>query len=134
MLFDAQSRSTRQRNTLADYFAQFADSPSLYLQYDDGYRSWSYTYSQVGAAARNFAAKLHAQGISKGEKVIFWSENRPEWIAAFWGCVMAGVIVVPIDYRASFEFLRRVQKQVSARAILVGDEVHLPPQEAQPVG
>ena len=134
MLFDAQSRSTRQRNTLADYFAQSADSPSLYLQYDDGYRSWSYTYSQVGAAARNFAAKLHAQDIGKGEKVIFWSENRPEWVAAFWGCVMAGVIVVPIDYRASFDFLRRVQEQVSARAILVGDEVHLPAPEAQPVG
>jgi long-chain acyl-CoA synthetase len=127
MLFEGPARSPkRQRATLADYFAQFANSSAVYLQYDNGYRGWSYTYAQVGAAARNFSAKLHAQGIARGNKVIFWSENRPEWVAAFWGCVIAGVIVVPIDYRASADFLRRVQEKVSARAILIGDEVGLP--------
>jgi long-chain acyl-CoA synthetase len=124
MLIEAPDSRTR-RTTLANYFSEFADSHSPYLQYDNGYRSWSYTYAQVGTAARTFAAKLTAQGANKGEKVIFWSENRPEWVAAFWGCVLAGVIVVPIDYRASADFLRRVQDKVSARAILVGDEVHL---------
>ncbi len=132
MLTETPGRSSLQRLTLADYFAQFADSPAPYLQYDNGYRSWSYTYAQVGAAARNFSAKLHAQGIGKGDKVIFWSENRPEWVAAFWGCVVAGVIVVPIDYRASADFLQRVQEKVSARAILIGDEVRPPAWETQP--
>jgi len=118
-------RPSRQRITLADYFVEFAGSPARYLQHDDGYRSWSYTYAQVGAAARNFSAKLQAEGIGKGDKVIFWSENRPEWVAAFWGCVIAGVVVVPIDYRASNDFLGRVQDKVKARAILIGDEVRL---------
>ena len=86
----------------------------------------------MGAATRNFAAKLYAQGIGKGDKVMFWSENRPEWVAAFWGCVVASVIVVPIDYRASADFLQRVQGKVSARAILIGDEVRLPAWEKQP--
>ena len=132
MLFEGPNRPSGQRTTLANYFAQFAESPALYLQHDDGYRNWSYTYAQVGAAARNFSAKLHAEGIGKGEKVIFWSENRPEWVAAFWGCVVAGVIVVPIDYRASGDFLRRVQEMVSARAILIGDEVRVQGWETQP--
>jgi len=117
---------------LADYFAQFAESPAVYLEYDNGYRSWSYTYAQVGAAARIFSAKLYAHGITKGDKIIFWSENRPEWVAAFWGCVVSGVIVVPIDYRASAEFLQRVQEKVSARAILIGDEVRPPSWKTQP--
>ena len=118
-------RPYRQRVTLADYFVEFADSPAPYLQHDDGYRSWEYTYAQVGAAARNFSVKLQSEGIGKGDKVIFWSENRPEWVAAFWGCVIAGVIVVPIDYRTSGDFLGRVHDKVKARAILIGDEVGL---------
>lgn len=28
-----------QRTTLGEYFAQFAESPAVYLQHDDGYRS-----------------------------------------------------------------------------------------------
>ena len=125
MSAEGPRRPSRPRTTLADYFAEFADSPAPYLQHDDGYRSWAYTYAQVGAAARNFSAKLQGEGIGKGDKIIFWSENRPEWVAAFWGCVIAGVIVVPIDYRTSGDFLGRVQDKVKARAILIGDEVGL---------
>jgi len=95
MSFEGPNRPSGPGTTLADYLAQFAESPALYLQYDNGYRSWSYTYAQVGAAARSFSAKLRREGIGKGEKILFWSENRPEWVAAFWGCVVAGVIVVP---------------------------------------
>src|SRR5262249_8574875 len=49
--------------------------------------------------------------------------NRPEWIVAFWGCLVAGVVVVPIDYRASPDFLARVSRIVSARLILTGQDV-----------
>ena len=54
---------------------------------------------RLPAGARGFAARLHEAGLRKGDTVVFWSENRPEWIAAFWGCLLAGVVVVPIDYR-----------------------------------
>ena len=73
--------------------------------YDDGYRRRSYTYEDVGRAARGFAAKLRAAGLRKGDKVVFWGENRPEWLACYWGCLISGIIVVPIDYRSSAEFV-----------------------------
>ncbi|HYK88191.1 MAG TPA: AMP-binding protein [Acidobacteriota bacterium] len=117
---------------MVDLFDEFSESSVEFLQYDNGYRSWRYTYAQVGLAARQFAAQLTANNICKGDKAILWSENRPEWIAAFWGCVLAGVIVVPIDYRASARFLKRVQEIVDARLILVGEEVQLPLVEGQP--
>src|SRR4029079_3265002 len=59
----------------------------------------------------------------KGDKVVFWSENRPEWIVAFWGCLLRGIVVVPIDYRASPDFLARVAQIVAARLILIGQDV-----------
>jgi long-chain acyl-CoA synthetase len=111
------------RTTLLDFFNDFADSSAEFVINDDGYRFWTYQYRQIAGAARAFAARLGREGIGKGEKVLFWSENRPEWLAAFWGCLLSGVIVVPIDYRSSAEVLRNVQNVVSARAILVGDEV-----------
>ncbi len=37
----------------------------------------------------------------QGTVVVIWSENRPEWIVAFWGCLLEGVVLVPIDYRTS---------------------------------
>ncbi len=120
------------RQTLVDLFVDFSESPVEFLQYYDGYRRWKYTYAQVGLAARHFALLLSQENFHKGDKVIIWSENRPEWVVAFWGCVLAGVIVVPIDYRASLGFLRRVQKIVDARIVLIGEEAHLPSEEGLP--
>lgn len=111
------------RQNLVDLFCEFSKFSTEYLQYDSGYRSWRYTYAEVALAARQFAARLSENNIHKGDKVIFWSGNRPEWIVAFWGCVLAGAIVVPIDYRTSLGFLRHVHEIVDARLILIGEEV-----------
>ncbi len=77
------------------------------------------------SAARAFSARLAALGLAQGDKVVFWCENRPEWIVAFWGCLIGGVIVVPVDYRASPEFLARVTRIVAAGLIVVGQDVPL---------
>lgn len=124
--------SARSGESLVDLFHEFSVLPDEFLQYDNGYRSWRYTYAQVGLAALRFAARLSGHNIRQGEKVIFWSENRPEWVVAFWGCVLAGVIVVPIDYRTSLRFLRHVHEIVDARLILVGEDVRLTSWDGQP--
>jgi long-chain acyl-CoA synthetase len=112
-----------QRETLLDFFRDCSTGRGEFLAYDDGFRARAYTYKQTGEAARGFAARLQAAGIAKGDKVLFWSENRPEWIIALWGCLLIGAIAVPIDYRASDDFLRRVVRIVDAKLLLIGDEV-----------
>src|SRR5918912_2154556 len=111
------------RETLIDFFQDLAAIRADFLVYDDGYRRRVHRYEDVGRAARGFAARLAAHGLTKGDKVIFWGENRPEWIACYWGCLVAGIIVVPIDYRASADFVSRVQHVVDAHVILLGDDV-----------
>jgi long-chain acyl-CoA synthetase len=132
MLSEDPAPLGRERQSLVDLFCEISKSSREFLQYDNGYRSWKYTYAQVGVAAHHFVARLGELHIGKGDKVIFWSENRPEWIAAFWGCVLAGVIIVPIDYRASLPFLQHIQRIVDARLILIGEEVQLSSWESQP--
>jgi long-chain acyl-CoA synthetase len=112
-----------QRDTLIDFFRDLSSSRDAFLAYDDGYRRRSYTYEHVSSAARGFAAKLAAAALRKDDKVVFWGENRPEWIACYWGCLLAGVIVVPIDYRSSVDFAARVARLVDARVILLGSDI-----------
>jgi long-chain acyl-CoA synthetase len=111
------------RGTLIDFFGDLARTRGDFLVYDDGFRSRRYSYAEVARAARGFSARLQALGLRKGDKVVVWSENRPEWVVAFWGCLLGGVIVVPIDYRASPDFLARVSRIVSARLVVIGQDV-----------
>jgi long-chain acyl-CoA synthetase len=112
-----------RRDTLIDFFQDLVQIDASFLAFDDGYRRREYTYEQAGRAARGFAVKLARAGLMKGDKVVFWGENRPEWVVCYWGCLLAGVVVVPIDYRSSRDFVAKVTKLVEARVVVVGEDV-----------
>ena len=112
-----------RRETLLDFFSDLAATRGPFLVHDTGFRSHTHGYADVARAARAFAARLTRAGLARGDKVLFWSENRPEWIAALWGCLLQGIVAVPIDYRASPDFVRRIRTIVGARVLLAGDEV-----------
>jgi long-chain acyl-CoA synthetase len=114
-----------RRETLLDFFQDLSSGRGVFLVHDDGFRTYSYSYGDLARGARSFAARLARAGLRKGDHVLFWSENRPEWIAALWGCLLQGVVAVPVDYRASEDFVTRVAAIVSARVLLAGDEVRL---------
>ncbi|MGE3191778.1 MAG: AMP-binding protein, partial [Vicinamibacterales bacterium] len=111
------------RETLIDFFRDLDARRGQFLVWDDGYRVRRHTYPEVARAARGFAARLAAAGVAAGDKLVLWGENRPEWIVAYWGAVIAGVIVVPIDYRASPAFLAKVAAIVRPTIVLAGDDV-----------
>ena len=114
------------RHTLLDFFADFtrgAAAQTQFLVHDDGYRTWTWSYGELAESAHAFGSRLREAGIASGDAVAIWSENRPEWIAALWGALLEGVVLVPIDYRTSAEFVLRVAGIVKARAVLAGDTV-----------
>ncbi|MGB0104398.1 MAG: AMP-binding protein, partial [Candidatus Sulfotelmatobacter sp.] len=80
-----------------------------------GYRMKWFSYGQVSEMALLFARDLEVRGIGKGDRVMLWGENRAEWVAAFFGCALRGVVVVPMDDGASPEFAERVAGQVGAK-------------------
>jgi long-chain acyl-CoA synthetase len=111
------------RRTLLDFFADLARIDGDFVVYDDGYRIRTFTYGEVAAAARHFAARLRSHGIGADAKVVLWSESRAEWLAVLWGCLLEQVVLVPIDYRSSADLVTRIAAIVDARAIVVGDTV-----------
>src|SRR5205085_10194367 len=111
------------RRTLLDFHDTIASTPGEFVVYDDGYRTWRYSYAAIAHAAGAFARRLRAAGVARGQAIAIWGENRPEWLIALWGAVLEGVVLVPLDYRASADLVGRVAAIVDARAILTGDAV-----------
>lgn len=89
----------------------------------DGFRIWKLSYAETYEAIGRFAAFLDSAGLRKGDRVLIWGENRPEWIIAFWGSVARGVQVVPIDYRFSTELALRISRESQAVLVVHGDSV-----------
>ena len=90
-----------------------------------GYRMEWFTYGQVRDLCFRFVRELEARQIRKGDRVMLWGENCAEWVASFLGCVVAGVVVVPMDDGAAADFARRVLLQVGAK-LVVCSHAHLP--------
>src|SRR5262245_35748454 len=113
--------------SLLEYLAKFLElgSETAYVQ-KRGYRRESWTYLQVAQTAFQFARELESPTIVKGVRVLIWGLNRAEWVAAFFGCVARGVIVVPMDDAATTDFAQRVFRQVGAM-LAVCSRTHINP-------
>lgn len=111
------------RDSLGDVFKDWANDPREFLVYDDGLRTKRFAYRDVASRALHSGTALAALGVRQGDHVVVWGENRPGWIVVFWACVLRGIVVVPVDYRASPDFAGRVAGIVSAKLVVCGDEV-----------
>ncbi|HZI18751.1 MAG TPA: AMP-binding protein [Pyrinomonadaceae bacterium] len=90
--------------------------------YRRGLRQIRWSYRRVAEAARRFSRELGARGVGRGDRVLLWAENCPEWVAAFFGCTLRGAVVVPLDLESAPDFAARVARQTSARLLLTSAE------------
>jgi long-chain acyl-CoA synthetase len=89
-----------------------------------GNRRRATTYAELARLAGRFAALLAARDIGPGDRVLLWAENSAEWVSAFYGCMLRGVLAVPLDAYGSAEFASRVAADVQPR-LVVGDALLL---------
>jgi long-chain acyl-CoA synthetase len=87
-----------------------------------GLRKRSTSYGSLAELAGRFAAELNARGIQKGDRVLIWGENGSEWVVAFFGCILLGVIAVPVDVGGSRSFAQRVSHEVTPKLVTGGQE------------
>jgi long-chain acyl-CoA synthetase len=99
--------------TLLDNFRRY-DRDIAVVRYE-GNRRRVTTYGELAHLAGRFAALLEQRGIRSGDRVLLWGDNSAEWIAAFFGCVMRGVLAVPLDAAGSADFAHRIAADVHPR-------------------
>ena len=75
-----------------------------------------WTYSRFGDECRRVARGLLAAGLVKGDRVVLWAENRPEWMAIWMGTVIAGIYIVPVDFLATEQECLNIIKITKAKA------------------
>ncbi len=112
-----------ERRSLIEYLAHFLQKgrQTAYVQ-RRGYRTVRWSYRQVAEIAFQLARELELRGIGKGERVTIWGSNSAEWVAAFLGCALRGVVVVPMDDVATPDFALRVHQQVGAKLLVCSRE------------
>jgi long-chain acyl-CoA synthetase len=111
------------RRSLIEYLAGYGRHGRT-VAYSErcGYRMERWSYREVGGVAAQFARELEARRIGPGDRVLLWGHNSAEWVAAFFGCILRGVVAVPMDHGATPGFAARVAQQVDARLLVVGRE------------
>ena len=74
------------------------------------------SFKKLGAECRRIGRGLLAAGLSKGDRVALWAENRPEWMAVWLGAAIAGLTVVPIDFLISESECHNILNITKAKA------------------
>lgn len=103
--------------TLIDLFetslSRFSDRPAIQCF------GASLSYASVGAAARDMAAWLAAQGLGKGDRVALMMPNVPAYPIAIFGVLLAGCTVVNINPLYTARELTAQLKDSGARIVVV---------------
>ena len=78
------------------------------LLFKPAFRYLRWTYSRLWDESGQVATLLQRRGLTKGDQVILWGPNSPHWVLIFFGCIRAGVILVPLDLRSAPDYVARV--------------------------
>ena len=93
----------------------FGPRPALLIKPSLRYRIW--TYADLWEDAGRVASYLQERGVQKGDRVLIWGPNMPQWVLAFFGAFRAGAIAVPLDIRSASDFVERVVERTEPRLI-----------------
>ncbi|MCE4627560.1 MAG: long-chain fatty acid--CoA ligase [Desulfurococcales archaeon] len=100
---------------LEDAARDFPDRVALYFY---GYKM---TYRELLESARRFAGYLESKGIGKGDVVALFLPNSPQFAIAYYGTLMAGATVSPMNVLYGPALIRHQLEDNGARLLVAID-------------
>jgi long-chain acyl-CoA synthetase len=88
---------------------KFANQPALTMQM--GFRTVNLTYADVYELAQKVAILLAQNNINKGDKVLICAPNSPYWVCVFWGCLLRGAVIVPLNIQSTSKILQAIAQE-----------------------
>ncbi|MCP4711573.1 MAG: long-chain fatty acid--CoA ligase, partial [Planctomycetes bacterium] len=114
-----QPQPINQNQTLSDVVRSFAGrGDDDALCFFNGFRIFRYSYNEVYDLSLRCAAYFKDKGVVRGDRVLIWASNRPEWGVVFSACALSGVVLVPLDARNTEDFAVRVGRETEAKLIV----------------
>ncbi len=109
---------------------KFGSNPALLVKPTYKYLVWN--YQQLWDASGQIASWLQQQGVGKGDRVLLWGPNMPQWIMAFFGAFRVGAVTVPLDVRSAPDFVTRVSRLTEPKLALVSRRTDTSPIDGLP--
>ena len=81
------------------------------------------SYRRIGELARAMAATHDRLGLEVGDRVAFVSHNSARLLTAFWGVSGFGRVLVPVNFRLSFDEVQYIVEHSGARVVYVDPEL-----------
>jgi long-chain acyl-CoA synthetase len=76
------------------------------------------TYRALQERIHLFAGYLQQQQIAKGERLMIWSASRTDWLIAYFGALLVGMVVVPLDANTKEDFLARIAETTEVKFLV----------------
>src|SRR5713226_1134005 len=116
---DKEAAALMPRKNLLSLFEDFARfGGDVAVIQRRGYRREKLTYRELCSNALFWSHALAGRGVVTGDRVLLWGTNSAEWVACFWGILLRGGVVVPMDAAASRDFVQRAIKDAGVKLIL----------------
>jgi long-chain acyl-CoA synthetase len=107
------------RKNLLSLFAEFARfGDDVAVIQNRGYRREKLTYTELYARVLFWSYALAGRGVGPSDRVLLWGPNSAEWVATYWGILLRGAVVVPMDAAAAPDFVQRAIQDAGVKLIL----------------
>ena len=97
--------------------ARFGSKPALIIR--PGFRTRVWTYRDLADLVPRVARHLADSGIGRGDRVVIWGVNRPEYGIGFLAALRIGAVLVPLDVNSLPDFAQRIVARTRATAAIV---------------
>jgi long-chain acyl-CoA synthetase len=105
---------------LEESAGKFGSKDALMIR--PGFRTRTWTYRDLNDLVPRVARYLQGTGLKKGDRVLIWGVNRPEYCIAFLAALRLGVILVPLDVNSLSEFAEKIAERTRASAAIVSQQ------------
>jgi long-chain acyl-CoA synthetase len=87
-----------------------------------GFRTRAWSYRDLNDVVPRVARYLSDAGMKKGDRVLIWGVNRPEYGIAFLAALRLGAILVPLEANYAAEFAVKIAERTRASAAIVSSQ------------
>jgi long-chain acyl-CoA synthetase len=106
---------------LAEIEEKWQEKTAIFYRGDGNTDFTRWSFAHFAAECKRVARGLLAAGLSKGDRVVLWAENRPEWMAVWMGTAIAGLTIVPVDFLVSEDECANIIKITGARVFFYSE-------------
>jgi fatty-acyl-CoA synthase len=82
------------------------------------------SYREFNQAAQALAGYLQHLGVKKGDRVLLFMQNSPQWMIAYYGIMRADAVVVPVNPMNRTQELEHYLSDTGAAVAICGQELY----------